>query len=121
MKFDLGTVLSVTDGHLFTSMDNVYKILNFMTGDDLFTHQLPRAMDECAPEIMKQYPMLSEFKTNSGTIENVESVLKQAVETYGNEFEIEPLANNEHKIIDPLVEAQSMLGKNTKIIIPVII
>jgi hypothetical protein len=120
MKFDLGTVLSITDGHLFTDIGNVYKILNFMTGDDLFTHQLPRAMDECAPVIVKQYPHLSEFKTNPGTIKNFKDVLKQAIEKYGNEFEIEPLKNNEHKIIDPITEARSMFSEKTKIIIPII-
>ena len=30
MKFDLGTLLSITDGRLMTDMDNVYKITEFV-------------------------------------------------------------------------------------------
>ena len=46
--YDLGTVLSVTTGTLLTKIGNVYKILNYMTGDNLFTHQLPRVSKEVA-------------------------------------------------------------------------
>ena len=45
--FDLGTVLTVTTGRLLTDIGNLYEILNFMTGDDLMTHQLPRATEAC--------------------------------------------------------------------------
>lgn len=44
-RFHLGDVLSITTGHLLSPrhMEGVYEILNHMTGDQLFTHQLPRA------------------------------------------------------------------------------
>ena len=32
--FDLGTVLTVTSGRLFTSMDNVYDILNYLSNKE---------------------------------------------------------------------------------------
>jgi hypothetical protein len=40
MTFTLGEVLSITHGKLLCPIDRVYEILNFMTGDDLYTHQL---------------------------------------------------------------------------------
>lgn len=45
----LGDVLSVTQDALVSRshIGGVYEILNFMTGDNLFTHQLPRAAAEC--------------------------------------------------------------------------
>lgn len=56
--FPVADVLTITTGRLCSEMGRVYEILNFMTGDSLFTHQLPRAMEECGPWIAAQYPEL---------------------------------------------------------------
>lgn len=49
--FHIGDILSVTTSRLVSPshIDGVYSILNWMTCDNLYTHQLPRAADECAP------------------------------------------------------------------------
>lgn len=59
-EFSLGDVLSITTGRLLSErhIDGVYDILNWMTGDDLFTHQLPRAGRACEPWLIEQYPTL---------------------------------------------------------------
>lgn len=59
-EFSLGDVLSITTGRLLSErrIDGVYDILNWMTGDDLFTHQLPRAGKACQPWLVEQYPQL---------------------------------------------------------------
>ncbi len=59
-QFHLGDVLSVAIDRLVSlrHMDGVYDILNFMTGDDLLIHELPRASDECKPYLLKQFPQL---------------------------------------------------------------
>jgi len=112
MKFDLATILSVVDGHLFTEIDNIYKILDYMTGESNFTHQLPRLSKECALVILERYPQLVEFKTNEGRIENWKEVLNNAIKKFGNEFEIEPLKNEEFIHIDPFLELEQMVGKD---------
>ena len=58
--FHISDVLSVTTERLVSSrhMDGIYEILNFLTGDNLFTHQLPRAMDECRPWLRSTFPNL---------------------------------------------------------------
>lgn len=58
--FDLGDILSVTTGILVSPrrMDGIYDILNYMTDDSLFTHQLPRAMAECREPMFTQHPEL---------------------------------------------------------------
>lgn len=60
MKFPLGDVLSITTGRLVspTGMDGVYQILNHLTGDNLFTHQLPRACTWAAPLLTAAHPEL---------------------------------------------------------------
>lgn len=105
--FDLGTVLTVTTGIVFTSMDNIYEILDYMTADSLFTHQLPRAARECAPEIIKQYPRLGEIKAVD--ITNWKEFLDAQIKKYGNSFEIKPLEKYNH--VDALDEAADMIGK----------
>lgn len=59
-NFHISDILSVTTGRLVSSrhMDGIYEILNFLTGDNLFTHQLPRAMRECEPWLKTQFPYL---------------------------------------------------------------
>ncbi len=34
-NFDLGTVLTITSGRLFTNLDNVYDILNYLSNDKI--------------------------------------------------------------------------------------
>jgi len=59
-NFHLGDVLSVTTGRLLSpkGIGGVYEILNFMTNDNLYTHQLPRAAEECKPFLFSQFPQL---------------------------------------------------------------
>lgn len=47
MKFTTGEVISAGTGRLCCQMDGVYRILNYLTGDNLYTHQLPRAFKAC--------------------------------------------------------------------------
>ena len=59
--FHLGDILSVTTSRLVSPrhIDGVYDILNWMTGDNLFTHQLPRASRECEGPLLAQHPDLA--------------------------------------------------------------
>jgi hypothetical protein len=60
-SFALADVLSITTRRLVTSrhMEAVYDILNWMTDDNLFTHQLPRAARECGPWLLRWFPELA--------------------------------------------------------------
>ena len=45
MEVTIKQAFSILDGRLSTSMDDIYTMLNFVTGENLFTHELPSAMD----------------------------------------------------------------------------
>jgi hypothetical protein len=62
--FSLATVLTVTTGRLVAEdgIAAVYEILNYMTRDNLFTHQLPRASGECKPWLLRWHPKLAEVR-----------------------------------------------------------
>lgn len=111
--FDLGTVLTVTTGRLLTDMGSVYEILNFMTGEDLMTHQLPRASRACEGPLLSQFPKLAEIEVPKGFTGDTAKAVPQWVDTqkaiYGNAFEVEPLESFEHK--NPLTELAEMTDK----------
>jgi hypothetical protein len=60
--FHLGDILSITTGRLVSlrHMSGVYGILNFMTQDDLYTHQLIIAGPIMKDPIFEQHPWLQE-------------------------------------------------------------
>jgi hypothetical protein len=109
--FHLGDVLTITTGRLVSPrhMDGVYDVLNFMTGDNLFTHQLPRAMDECQGPLLAQHPDLAAIEVPhlDGEAEVVTWLAAQ-VERYGETRAVAPLAAEDHTYIDPLTEIRQV-------------
>lgn len=92
MKFRLSAILSISDGRLFGTMDEVYSILNFMTGDDLTTIALVPAAEQCKPALLAQHPQLAEFKPDNVTPNNYLALLAGAYEKFGKELDVQPLA-----------------------------
>ncbi len=127
-QFHLGDVLSIITGRLVSPrhIDGVYDILNFMTGDNLFTHALPRANDECKPYLIEQFPQLvipqmdsaiaeldDALKSKSGKVEAEKIVanwLTKQVAKYGEMFAVKPIPNNAHEVKNPIAEARDMTG-----------
>ncbi len=111
-RFHLGDILSVTTGRLVSNrhIDGVYDVLNHMTGDNLFTHQLPRASEECKPHLMAQHPDLAEVPVPDefDGVAHVESWLAEQVARFGEYRDVAPLAAGDHTRIDPLTELQMM-------------
>lgn len=64
--FDLRTVLTSTTGFLLTKSDRpgdngigkLHELLDWMTNDSIFTHQLGRANEQCAPALLEWFPEL---------------------------------------------------------------
>jgi hypothetical protein len=59
-SFSLGQVLSVTTGTLLCPIGEVYEILDYLSGEALMTHQLPRVSREAEPWILEQHPALAD-------------------------------------------------------------
>jgi hypothetical protein len=122
--FHLGDILTITTGLLVSPrhVDGIYDILNFMTGDNLFTHQLPRAMDECGPALLDQHPQLRAVKTPEefDGKEHVDRWLAEQVARFGEVLPVAPLDPADHTHIDPLTEL-GLRGVPPERIIPVVI
>jgi hypothetical protein len=119
--FHLSDILCITDGRLVSSrgMDGIYDILSFMTGEQLFTHQLPRAMRSCQPALLAQHPQLAatvepESKLDPGT---VPAWVAKQVAKFGETLPVTSLAEWQSK--NPIQELAEMLP-NTPIAVAVV-
>ena len=94
-RFHVGDIISITTGRLVSPrrIDGVYDILNYMTGNDSFTHQLPRAFKECAPSLKAQHPDLVEVDIPEGLADpdRFQRFLGELVVKYGDERPVLPL------------------------------
>ena len=117
--FHIGDILSVTTGFLVSPrhMEGIYDILNFMTQDNLFTHQLPRASDEYRPYLLRQHPQLSDVNASVVTRENWQSWLAERVAEFGEQLPVELIPMDDHTFKDPLTEAIEMVGQERVIVI----
>jgi hypothetical protein len=117
VKFTLGQVLSITTGKLLCEIGGVYAILNHMTGDNLYTHQLPRASRECAPHLLKQFPQLAAVNAENVGRDNWATWLHDQVLEHGNEFEVATLPEHAHEVIDPLSELAEQVHPDKIIVV----
>lgn len=136
--FHISDVLSVTTGHLVSSrgMEGVYDILNFLTGDDLYTHQLPRAMRECEPWLRTQFPRLMRddpltaavLKALDAAIQETPrdghaAVVARFVEfirdkqKFPEQVPVYEMGADMHTHIDPAEEAKAMRGDENVIVV----
>jgi hypothetical protein len=120
--FHLGDILSVTTGRLVSPrhIDGVCDILNWMTGDNLFTHQLPRASRECEGPLLAQHPDLAAVEAPEdfgGSREAVETWLAEQVAVYGETREVAPLADEDHTRIDPMTELRAKMHPDAEIVV----
>lgn len=60
--FHISTVLSVGTGILLTNFDKVHEMLDFMTQDSLYTHQLVASGYIMETEIKRQFPFIQELE-----------------------------------------------------------
>ena len=113
-NFTLGAVLSVAGDKMMCNIEKVFEILNFMTGDNLFIHQLPRAAGECRPSLMTQHPWLTEYVQSvqhQVTSKNYRAILADCKSRWGEKVNVEELsAVDKHIFKDPLQELCEMVG-----------
>ncbi|MFN4283475.1 MAG: hypothetical protein ACK4NA_12635 [Alphaproteobacteria bacterium] len=110
-EFSLGAILTITTERLLApgGIGDVYAILNFMSGDSLMTHQLPRVSKEVAPAILRQHPDLAEIAIDDDPADKWSAAdwtawLDTMIARYGASRHLTPLAAGEHERIDPISE-----------------
>ena len=107
-EFPIGAVLSVVTGRLVSEnhIAGVYEVLNFMTGESLYTHQLPRVSEEAEPVILAMHPQLAEAKAEAEQVngDNWREWLSTWTARYGATIAVPRLTIAQHERIDPQSE-----------------
>jgi hypothetical protein len=106
-NFPTVDVLSTVTGRLIGKIDGVYEVLNWMTGESVFTHQLPRISREAQPVMIGTHPALQQAidEAEQVTPENWETWRDLWLERYGPTMAVPKMNHHEHERIDPMSEA----------------
>ena len=137
-QFGLRTILTVTTGRLLTESEGprdngigrLYGILNWMTSDELFTHQLGRASQECSPWLLRWFPELEACGSGS-SLDRLDVLLAtvggdEAISQWVGEFssvkpvyDIPKIPRDDHEYKNPLTELEDIVGKDNVIVLPI--
>lgn len=109
-QFHIGDILSITTGMLVSPrlIAGVYDILNHMTGENLFTHQLPRACEICKPELLKQHPQLADVAASEITQKNFTAWVNERIKQFGETLPVMPLPAGKYEVKDAFSELAEM-------------
>lgn len=136
-KFHVGAVLTVARERLVTRADAegsivgpVYEILNYLTDDDLFTHQLPRAGRACEGHVRALCPwtvspeadallewLAKELEQGADAKLAVDGLLAEAEAKWGAWHELTPLPEGAWKYRDPFSELIDMAGGPESVVV----
>ena len=97
----LETVLSITTGRMFTKIDKIYDILNFLYNDNIFTHQIPKILKISKPYILDKYPQLASIgqDVTINTDDDIKNFLDTQKSKLGNSFTFTPIPKELYKNI----------------------
>lgn len=84
----------------------VYEVLNWMSGESLFTHQLPRVCGEAQAAAIKLQPALEAAckEAEQVTTENWREWAATWVDRYGETITLPKMGADDHERIDPISE-----------------
>ena len=106
--FPIDAVMSTVTGILVSEdgIGCVYEVLNWMTGESVYTHQIPRISREAVPVMLSLYPdmqaAIDEAEQVNG--ENWRDWLATWKGRYGDNIAVPVMNITEHERIDPISE-----------------
>lgn len=105
-EFPTPDVLSTVTGRLMGGIDGVYNVLNWMTGESMFTHQLPRVSREARPVLLAMHPTLQQAidEADQVTTENWREWRRTWESRYGEFIAVPKFGAADHERIDPMSE-----------------
>lgn len=106
-QFDLGAILNITTGRLFTNMDDVYDVLNYLIGNSFFIHQMPRIMDAAKPYILSLHPELEGVGVDVviNSLEDAKVFVDEQKKIYGDKLPLKPMSKTDgYSCVEPMEE-----------------
>lgn len=112
-----GEIVSAGTGRLCCPMERVYAIMNHLTGQNLYTHQLPKAFKDCQQWVLKQHPWLATLDESECTSKTWEKWLAEAEKKAGaTQHQLDPMPGGVEQR-DPVEELQEIMGRKRVIVI----
>lgn len=117
-EFDLGAILNITTKRLFTSMEDVYEVLNYLTGDSICSHQIPRVMPIAKTYILSLHPELTGVgdTVEINSFDDAKAFINKQKKVFGNKLLLSPMGKTDgYSYVDSIEEAVDMTsGKTNK-------
>lgn len=111
-EFGIADILTQTSGRLLTPIGDVYKFLEWVSGEDgLMTHQLPRVSREVEPFLREQFPDLAAIDIADvpiKTYKDVDALLARLTPEHGATRRVPQMPEVDHTRIDPLQELRML-------------
>ena len=119
--FPTRDVLSTITGRLMGDIGGVYEVLNFMTGESVYTHQLPRLGREALPVVLAAHPELAQAVEESEQVtpENFLYWRGTWEARYGLTIAVPKFTADSHESIDPLSELAQYVHPDKIVIVDV--
>ncbi len=110
-SFPIADVLGAITGVLLGKIDGIYRVSEFMCGEPVWTHQLPRVGMEIRPVVLRQHPHLAPVidEVKAVTRDNWQQMLAGWTDRFGDAVALSPMTENDHERIDPQSELAEMV------------
>lgn len=105
-EFPTLDVLSTITGRLMAGIGGVYEVLNWMTGESVYTHQIPRIGREATPVLIAAHPLLADAVAEADQVDpsNYREWCATWLDRYGPVISVPKFNADDHESIDPLSE-----------------
>ena len=92
-EFDLGIILSVTTSRLFTDIENIYNVSEYLSGKNVNSHQIPDILGRAKPYILSLYPDLEGIGEDEvfSSKEDVDKFVNKQKEVFGETLPLKPM------------------------------
>lgn len=91
MKFKTEDVLGLYSGRLLGNIGGIYEAANYLSGQTVFTHMIPKVHDRVKPILERRFPELAEVDFSDVTPSNVSEKLASYREKFGDEMDLKGL------------------------------
>ncbi|TCM56192.1 hypothetical protein C8J36_103564 [Rhizobium sp. PP-F2F-G48] len=112
--FPVDAVMSTVTGILVSEagIGCIYEVLNWMTGESVYTHQIPRISREAAPVLIALYPDMQSAIDEASQVngDNWREWLATWRARYGDEIAVPVMNIAQHERIDPMSELVEMVS-----------
>jgi len=118
--FPTADVLSTITGRLMSEdIGGVYRVLEWMCGHAVWTHQLPRIGREARPVLVNRQPALQKAidEAEAVTPENWREWLARWEQRYGQTIAVPKFHADDHDPIDPLSELAEKVGPDKIVVV----